>query len=184
MPSWKTPPKIASGESRQKDCSSQNHIIDIDSANMTDDGVDHYLIRGVTSQRKQFRPGDWAERLTGVITLFVGERGTGMHMTSTQLAMPLMEQDLKCLRVAHELQRVCPAAFEFVMRFAGDNGLAVDICRVVNERLRCVPNSVPETAAVQTAENGTSASVIWALPTGATRLRTGRDEETVHGDTH
>jgi hypothetical protein len=104
-------------------------------------------------------------------------------MISTRLAMPVMEQDLKCLRIAHELQRVCPAAFEFVMRFARDNGLAVDICRVVNERTACVPKSRPD-AAVQTAGNGASASVIWTLPTGATRLRTGRDEETVHGDTH
>lgn len=149
---------------------------------MTDDGIDHYLIRGVTSQRKQFRPDDWAERLTGVIILFVGERGTGIHMNFTRLAMPVMEQDLKCLRVAHELQSVCPAAFEFVMRFAWDNDLAVDICRVVNERTGCVPKNGPE-AAVQTAENGASASVIWTLPTGATRLRTGRDEETVHRDT-
>src|SRR6185437_4061091 len=113
---------------------------------MTDDGIDHYLIRGVTSQRKQFRPGDWAERLTGVITLFVGERGTGIHMISSRLAMPVMEQGLKCLRIAHELQRVCPAAFEFVMRFARDNDLAVDICRVFNERTGCVPKSGPEAA--------------------------------------
>ncbi|MEW9585995.1 DUF3579 domain-containing protein [Paraburkholderia sp. DGU8] len=115
----------------------------MDSANMTDDGIDHYLIRGVTSQRKQFRPGDWAERLTGVITLFVGERGTGIHIICTRLAMPVIEQDLKCLRIAHELQRVCPAAFEFVMRFARDNDLAVDIRRVVDQRTGCVPKRAP-----------------------------------------
>lgn len=150
---------------------------------MTDDGIDHYLIRGVTSQRKLFRPGDWAERLTGVITLFVGERGTGIHLTCTRLAMPVMEQDLKCLRVARELQRVCPDAFEFVMRFAGDNDLAVDICRVVNERTGRVPKSGPQ-ASVKKANNGVSASSISTVSTGASGLRTGRDEETVDGDTH
>ncbi|WP_371028153.1 DUF3579 domain-containing protein [Paraburkholderia sp. RCC_158] len=154
-----------------------------DSANMTDDGIDHYLIRGVTSQRKLFRPGDWAERLTGVITLFVGERGTGIHMTCTRLATPVMERDLKCLRVAQELQRVCPDAFEFVMRFAGDNDLAVDICRVANERTGRVPNSGPE-ASVKKANNDVSASANPAVSTGASGLHTGRDEETVDGDTH
>jgi hypothetical protein len=92
-------------------------------------------------------------------------------MTSTRLAMPVMEQDLKCLRIAHELQRVCPAAFEFVMRFARDNDLAVDVRRVVDQQTGCVPKSGPE-AAVQTAETGASASVIRTLATGATRVRT------------
>jgi hypothetical protein len=93
---------------------------------MTGDGIDHYLIRGVTSQRKPFRPGSWAERLTGVIALFVDERCPGVHIACTRLAMPVVEQDVKCLRVAHELQRTCSDAFDFVMRFARDNDLVVD----------------------------------------------------------
>ncbi|SIT43825.1 conserved hypothetical protein [Paraburkholderia ribeironis] len=97
---------------------------------MTDDGIHDYLIRGMTSQCKPFRPADWAERLTGVITLFVGERSTGIHIASTRLAMPIFEQDLKCLHVARELRRVCPDAFDFVMRFASDNDLTVELYRI------------------------------------------------------
>ncbi|MFB9127373.1 DUF3579 domain-containing protein [Paraburkholderia dipogonis] len=108
---------------------------------MTDDGIHHYVIRGVTSQHKLFRPGDWAERLTGVITLFVGERAPGIHITCTRFAMPVVEHDVKCLRVAHELQRVCPDAFDFVMRFARDNDLAVETCRV-----HATPTKVRSTA--------------------------------------
>lgn len=100
---------------------------------MNDDDIDCYLIRGVTSQRKLFRPGDWAERLAGVITLFVGARGPGIHLVCTRLAMPVVEQDIKCLRIAHELRRVCPEAFDFVMRFARDNDLAVATCHVPDE---------------------------------------------------
>ncbi|MFM0672126.1 DUF3579 domain-containing protein [Paraburkholderia sediminicola] len=100
---------------------------------MSDDGIDCYLILGVTSQRKLFRPGDWAERLAGVITLFVGERGPGIHLACTRLAMPIVEQDVKCLRIAHELRCACPDAFNFVMRFARDNDLAVSTCRVPGE---------------------------------------------------
>ncbi|MGF6935983.1 hypothetical protein OKW41_005145 [Paraburkholderia sp. UCT70] len=126
---------------------------------MTDDGIDCHLIRGVTSQRKLFPPGDWAERLTGIITLFVGERGPGIHLACTRLAMPVVEQDLKCLRIAHELRRVCPDAFDFVMRFARDNDLAVDICRVLSEQTGRVPKSEPD-ASIKRATHEVNASAI------------------------
>ncbi len=150
---------------------------------MTDDGIECYLIRGVTSQCRLFRPGDWAERLAGVITLFVGERGPGIHLACTRLAMPVVEQDLKCLRIAHELRRVCPDAFDFVMRFARDNDLAVDIRRVLHERTGHVPQSEPE-AFQNGANDGMDASTI-DCSSGAQRLNPRRDGlETVDGSTH
>ena len=92
---------------------------------MTDVLNECFLIRGVTSRNKAFRPSDWAERLTGVITLFVGERRPGMHVLSTRLAMPVVEEDVRCLQVEGDLRRICPDAFEFVIRFALDNDLQV-----------------------------------------------------------
>jgi hypothetical protein len=93
----------------------------------TADSSEHYLIRGLTHQRKVFRPGDWAERLMGVITLFVGERRPGIHIASTPLAMSVVDAGVKCLIVSSELQRVCPEAFDFVARFAKDNDLQMEI---------------------------------------------------------
>ncbi|OAJ56830.1 hypothetical protein A6V36_32985 [Paraburkholderia ginsengiterrae] len=90
-------------------------------------GTRHFLIKGRTVSGKTFRPGDWAERLTGVITLFVGERRPGIHIACTRLAMPVVQAELKCLLVASELQLVCPAAFEFVARFAQDNDLPMEV---------------------------------------------------------
>jgi len=85
-----------------------------------------YLIRGVTRRQKVFRPGDWAERLKGVITLFVGERRPGLHVASTRLAMPVVvSAGIKCLFVSDELRLICPDAFEFAMGFATDNELFV-----------------------------------------------------------
>ncbi|MGF6978381.1 hypothetical protein QFZ94_006896 [Paraburkholderia sp. JPY465] len=101
---------------------------------MTNDGIEHHLIRGVTSQCKLFRPGDWAERLAGVVALFVGERCAGNPIASTRLAMPVVEQDIKCLRISNELRRICPDGFDFVMRFASDNDLSVDICRALDDK--------------------------------------------------
>lgn len=89
-------------------------------------GTQHFLIKGITFSGKTFRPGDWAERLTGVITLFVGERRPGIHIACTRLAMPIVQADVKCLLVSSDLQLICPAAFEFVARFAGDNDLPMD----------------------------------------------------------
>jgi hypothetical protein len=85
-----------------------------------------YLIKGITQRQKVFRPGDWPERLMGVITLFVGERRPGLHVASTRLAMPIVSGGLKCLFVSDELRAICPDAFAFVMNFAADNELPVD----------------------------------------------------------
>ncbi|KAA0998219.1 DUF3579 domain-containing protein [Paraburkholderia panacisoli] len=86
----------------------------------------HYLIKGITRDRKVFRPGDWAERLMDVIVLFVGERRPGFHIASTRLAMPFVDTGVKCLMISDELRRVCPEVFEFVIRFAEDNDLALN----------------------------------------------------------
>ncbi|CAE6857679.1 MULTISPECIES: DUF3579 domain-containing protein [Paraburkholderia] len=89
-------------------------------------GTQHFLIKGTTYSGKTFRPSDWAERLTGVITLFVGDRRPGIHIACTPLAMPIVQDDVKCLLVSGDLQLICPAAFEFVARFAEDNDLPIE----------------------------------------------------------
>jgi hypothetical protein len=83
-------------------------------------------IIGTTRSGKPFRPGDWAERLAGVIALFVKERRPGGSVASTWLAVPFVYGGVKCLGVSAELADICPEAFEFVMRFAADNDLAVE----------------------------------------------------------
>ncbi len=95
----------------------------------THEPIEGYLIKGMTHAQKTFRPGDWPERLTGVITLFVGERRPGIHIACTRLAMPVVDSGLKCLFVSDDLRSICPDAFEFVMRFAKDNDLPVDVRR-------------------------------------------------------
>jgi hypothetical protein len=84
-----------------------------------------HLIVGMTHAGKPFRPGDWPERLAGVIALFVKERRPGSSVASTWLAVPLVGGGARCLHVSGELAQICPEAFEFVMRFAEDNELQV-----------------------------------------------------------
>lgn len=85
-----------------------------------------HLIVGITRGGKTFRPGDWAERLAGVIALFVKERRPGRDAAATWLAVPFVDDGIKCLTVSGELAQICPEAFEFVMRFATDNELQVE----------------------------------------------------------
>lgn len=85
-----------------------------------------YLIRGETCSGKAFRPSDWAERLAGVITVFVGEKTGAIQPISTRFAMPVVRGDTKCLLVIDQLGETCPAALDFVLRFAQDNELVVD----------------------------------------------------------
>ena len=86
-----------------------------------------HRIVGMTHGGKPFRPGDWAERLAGVITLFVRERRPGCSVAATWLAVPLVQEGVRCLNVAGDLAEICPEAFEFVMRFAKDNELPVHV---------------------------------------------------------
>jgi hypothetical protein len=88
------------------------------------DSADRRII-GTTSGGKPFRPGDWAERLAGVIALFVKERRPGSSVASTWLAVPYVDGSIKCLNVSGQLAEICPEAFDFVMQFAADNQLQV-----------------------------------------------------------
>ncbi|WP_429477144.1 hypothetical protein [Paraburkholderia atlantica] len=45
--------------------------------------------------------------------MFAGERCAGNAMANTRLAMPVLEQDIKCLRISSELRRICPDGFGF-----------------------------------------------------------------------
>jgi hypothetical protein len=83
-------------------------------------------IAGLTRDGKPFRPGDWAERLAGVITLFVREKRPGSSVAATWLAVPFVKGGVRCLSVSPQLAQVCPEAFDFVMRFARDNELVIE----------------------------------------------------------
>jgi hypothetical protein len=85
-----------------------------------------YRIAGVTGDGKPFRPGDWADRLAGVITLFVKEKRPSSGVAATWLAVPFVQGGVRCLSVSPQLAQVCPEAFDFLMRFARDNELVVE----------------------------------------------------------
>jgi hypothetical protein len=90
-----------------------------------------FFIQGITSDGKQFRPSDWAERLCGVMACFQPE-GSGGHNARLQHSPYVRMVNLgnvKSVAVSEELRKIEPLAYHFVLNFAKDNDLqVVDVC--------------------------------------------------------
>ena len=90
-----------------------------------------FFILGVTSNGKQFRPSDWAERLCGVMSCFNPENSGGRHshLQYSPYVRPTVVNGVKAVVVNDALQQLEPLAFHFVVDFAKDNDLqVVDAC--------------------------------------------------------
>ena len=86
-----------------------------------------FLIQGITSDGKQFRPSDWAERLCGVMACFQPEGSGGRNARLQQSPYVRMVNfgKVKCVAVSEELREIEPMAYHFVLNFAKDNDLKV-----------------------------------------------------------
>jgi len=90
-----------------------------------------FLIQGVTSDGRQFRPSDWAERLCGVMSHFrpAGLTGHGAHLGYSPYVRPTVFDGVKSVVVNEKLRDVEPLAYHFVVNFAKDNDLQIiDAC--------------------------------------------------------
>lgn len=79
------------------------------------------LILGLTKAGRPFRPSDWAERLSGVMSTF----GTDHRMSYSPYVRPTTVDGVKCVIVDKKLQDVEPRAFSFLMAFARENDLQI-----------------------------------------------------------
>jgi len=79
------------------------------------------VILGITESGKTFRPGDWAERLCGVMALFDPTQRIGF----SPYVRPIVSDGVKCVLVDTRVERLEPSAFEFLLGFARDNELKV-----------------------------------------------------------
>mgnify|MGYP000856970522 FL=1 len=84
-----------------------------------------FVIVGVDSTGKRFRPSDWAERLCGVMSSF---RPPGMPadpLRWSPLVQPSMRDGHRCVVVDARLRGIEPMAYDFLRKFARDNDLVV-----------------------------------------------------------
>jgi len=89
--------------------------------------AEEFFILGLTSDGKQFRPSDWAERLCGIMSQFRPE-GTGgphAHLSYSPYVRPSMLNGVKAVVVNSDLLQLEPLAYHFVRSFAKDNDLQV-----------------------------------------------------------
>lgn len=86
-----------------------------------------FFIQGVTSDGRQFRPSDWAERLCGVMSCFrpEGSGGPNAHLSYSPYVRPTVLDGVKSVVVNEELRAVEPLAYHFVVDFAKDNDLQI-----------------------------------------------------------
>lgn len=78
-----------------------------------------FVIIGVTSDGRKFRPSDWAERLCGVLSAFGAEK----KMAYSPYVTPGHSEGDKAVFVDRKLYKLEPMAYRFVVNFAQDNDL-------------------------------------------------------------
>ena len=79
------------------------------------------VIVGVTQEGRPFRPGDWAERLCGVMSAFGGDH----RMQYSPFVHPITANGVRCVVVDVRLESIEPMAYRFLVSFAKDNELRV-----------------------------------------------------------
>lgn len=80
-----------------------------------------FIIVGLTTEGRKFRPSDWAERLCGVLSAFGAEK----KMKYSPYVGPGDYSGEKAVFVDGRLYEVEPMAYRFVLNFAQDNDLQV-----------------------------------------------------------
>ena len=79
------------------------------------------VIEGVTEQGEQFRPNDWAERMSGTLATFKNRR---IHYSP--LLQPSVNQEgYKCILLDPALKVSNPALYQSILEFARTNRLKI-----------------------------------------------------------
>ncbi len=84
-----------------------------------------FVILGVDSTGRRFRPSDWADRLCGVMSSFRPSGRTGDHLSYSPLVQPSMRDGHRCVVVDARLRDIEPMAYDFLRKFARDKDLVV-----------------------------------------------------------
>jgi hypothetical protein len=88
--------------------------------------ANEFLIVGMTVDGKTFRPSDWSERLTGVMSQFrPGGPRPGSHLGYSPWCYPVLRDGVKCVVVDRALREHDVMAWDFCVNFARDNQLQV-----------------------------------------------------------
>jgi hypothetical protein len=78
------------------------------------------IIEGVTEGGEQFRPSDWAERISGDLSTFRNHR-----IIYSPLLQPMVKDGYKCVMLDPALKASNPALYDSILEFARANKLKI-----------------------------------------------------------
>lgn len=79
------------------------------------------VIEGVTTQGKEFRPSDWAERMSGALASFKNSR----IQYSPLLQPTINNAGFKCILLDPKLKESSPQIYQSILDFANANHLKI-----------------------------------------------------------
>ena len=78
------------------------------------------VIQGVTEEGEQFRPSNWAERMSGKLSTFRNRR-----IVYSPLLQPSFKNGYKCVLLDPALKESNPELYDSIMNFAQKNNLRI-----------------------------------------------------------
>ena len=78
------------------------------------------VIEGVTEDGQQFRPADWAERMSGSLSTFKNHR-----VSYSPLLQPAVKDGNKCVLLDPALKESNPELYNSILEFAHANKLKI-----------------------------------------------------------
>lgn len=78
------------------------------------------IIRGVTDTGNQFRPSDWAERMSGQLSTFKKRK-----IQYSPLLQPSVRDGNKCVVLDPKLKVSNPDLYQSILDFANNNNLVI-----------------------------------------------------------
>jgi len=78
------------------------------------------IIEGITESGEEFRPSDWAERMSGGLSTFRNQR-----IYYSPLLRPSIHNHHKCLLIDKSLKDSHPGLYQHILEFAKKNKLKI-----------------------------------------------------------
>jgi len=91
----------------------------------TPEGEERIVIESIRSDGRKFRPSDWIERIATSLATF----GPDHRLRYARDVQPCMIKGETCLLVGRSLEQQNPDAYRFIVQFAEDNNLRVQLDR-------------------------------------------------------
>jgi len=89
--------------------------------NSTDQKPQILIIQGITEDGRKFRPSDWAERMSGMLSTF----GDDHRIHYSPLLRPISVDGVKCIAIDTSLKITQPGTYHQIMEFAKRNQLSI-----------------------------------------------------------